>query len=165
MECQCFECRRHGCPCGLGDPALPVTVNMTIKQAQAIVEACDLAYRVAAGDWRDVAAFAQLTNKDADEACAMWGPVGQALSALSVMAFTGKTAENMHYGIGSDRLHAQITNGLAVAKSLQRALAYHRNPEGGWTVDFDEVMNWQRDGEPLPSVQIHPLQNKEEPDE
>jgi hypothetical protein len=136
------------------DKDLVVSVTMTVSQAQALIAASDLAYRVAAGDWREVSAFAALTNRDADTAGAHYGPISQILSALSVMTFTGKTHENMHYGILSDRLHPQIVQADVVAKSLRRAIAYHRNPEGGWSVCFDPVMNWQRNSEPLPVVKI-----------
>ena len=39
-----------------------------------------------------------------------------------------------------------------VNEVVRHALAWHRNPEGGWTVDFDTPMQWTK--EPLPKCRI-----------
>ena len=135
---------------------LTVTVRMTKAQADALVHACDLAYRVASGHWRVVAGYAGTHNTEAGDECSEFGHVGNMLELNKVPAFP-KLAPGAHYGITSKCLHPDIVRLDAVGKQVRRAMAFHRKPEGDpLSVSFDTTMNWQPEGEPLPEVEVKP---------
>jgi hypothetical protein len=58
---------------------------------------------------------------------------------------------NAYYGIFNREVgDGQVT--WDIYQVIRHAMAWHRNPNGGWTVDFDEPM--VASNEPLPSVTI-----------
>lgn len=136
---------------------LPVTLHLTHDQARALVDACDLAYRVASGQWRDVVRYAS-TNNSETIAYARKGirdcPVFAAIMAARALAMPDLNDDSAAYGIGCQVLHADIKRLNAVGEQVRRAMAYHRHPDGGMTVDFDETLNLQPAGEPLPECEV-----------
>ena len=135
---------------------LTVTVRMTKAQADALVPACDLAYRVASGHWRVVAGYAGTHNTEASDECLEFGDVGRQIEIAKMAAFP-RVSAGAHYGITSKCLDHDIVRLAAVGKQIRRAMAFHRKPEGDpMNVSFDETMNWQPEGEPLPEVEVKP---------
>lgn len=131
-----------------------VTMTLTAEQADALVRACDLAYRVASGQWRDVAQYAGDHNQRTEACCRFYGRTGDVLEAESRGAFL--LAPGSYHGIGSPDLTPDIARLHAVGHTLRHALAWHRYPEGGGTVDFDRPMSFQPASEPLPVVEVKP---------
>lgn len=136
---------------------MKVTLEMTEEQARALVAACDLAYRVASGDWRDIAHYAAANNTDHLPDTGHFGPVGNILAAASRFALKLPARnENAHYGIGAKELHADIARLHVVGHTVRHALAWHRHPEGGITVDFNRPMSFQPAGEAMPIAEVKP---------
>lgn len=140
---------------GAEDGRLIVTVHMTVRQADALIRACDLAYRVAAGQWRDLAEFVGQNNTLAFEEARMWGALGETLSSTAMLVFPDKGAGGS-YGILHPALHERIRHMDAVRSTLAHSLTQHPEAPPARPADQGPVFNWQQDGEPLPVVVIKP---------
>lgn len=58
-----------------------------------------------------------------------------------------------YYGITQPPCPVNATIVYDVFKSMECAIAWHINPEGGMTVDYDNPMHWYK-GLPLPEVKV-----------
>lgn len=118
---------------------------VTEKQVGVISRACELFSRIQMGQLNAVAFQALMgTVEDTERFCKL----RDGLEELQPLVWGFRHGGP---GIFSDKLPDEARIAWDVNQTLRRMLAYRRNPEGGWTVDFDTPMKSSRT-EPLPEI-------------
>lgn len=117
---------------------------MTENQARVLMRALDLYSRVRMGQFRTIS-YLFTPYREFD-----WTVVDYHLDATKRAIFP-ELDTNAYYGIFNDEV-GDAKNAWDIHQVVRHALAWHRNLEGGITVDFDEP--WATSDEPLPTIEL-----------
>ena len=126
---------------------MTITITLTEAQARAVAAACDLAGRVAMGQWRDVRYACHTAETDMDN-----------LDLVDDLLMTAKHLHmptlplNAYHGIRSPAIDVQAKRATDVGDVLRHAVAWAKTPTGGITVDFDPPRSISGDALPVATV-------------
>lgn len=115
---------------------LKYTLTMTEEQARITVAALDFWMRMRLGQWKELVGLC-LPYEQNVEYCDRRDEAE--LRLMSVRDFV--MPELPHNGSYSVYNFPETERAFNILKAVRSAIAWHNNPEGGWTVDFDRPMD------------------------
>jgi hypothetical protein len=121
-------------------------LEMDEEQAIIIEWALDLFSRVHMGQWAELATWANVSPDEVVEC-------GEVLDETAV-AFGVRPERNSFYGITSNEIHDRARVAWDIQQVVRHCVAWERNPEGGFTVEFDSPLCVS--GKQLPEMRKKP---------
>lgn len=127
-----------------------VVIECSMEQAALIGRACEFYMRVRNGQFSEIEWELRMNShkKMAEEID--WDEFKQRLFHARALLFP-EIPSNAHYGVGHDR---DGNMSWEMHEVIRHAIAWYRYPEGGYTVNFDEPMNWS--GKKMITCRIDP---------
>ena len=135
--------------------ATPYTLTITENQARLIAQALELVSRVQMGQWPEFIDW--LPHRHLFD----WHDLREKLQPVMSEHFRKAKPEGCqyaidgwgsHYGIYSEFIPDTARVAWDLQKVIQHRLAWDRNPEGGFTVDFDKPAHAGK--EPLAIIKL-----------
>ena len=116
-------------------------LTMTEEQARCVVGALDLAIRIKLGQWGQLVEHCMKWDYDKIEECCKRRDDAETilLMARDIVMPELRDMHSLHgsHGVYSGEERERLYNVLLAVRSC---LAWHKHPEGGYTVDFREPM-------------------------
>ena len=111
-------------------------LTMTEEQARCVVAALDLSMRIRLGQWNEIVWSCMELEPDADvdEWCKRRNEAEKILLDARKIVMPELTGAGHSYGVY--QMH-ETERAFNLLKAVRSCLAYHENPEGGITVNFD----------------------------
>ena len=139
------------------------SINLPESDADLLIRALDIYSRLRLGQWDKVTEHASDVEFDpkppAESTSSLWKVEDYtkrhkyrdvlARWAAEYIAFV----PNGSFGIASDAVEDDARIAYDMKEVLRHRLSWDRNPEGGWTVNFDKPMLWSKARVPLITFQ------------
>lgn len=112
-----------------------VKLDMTVAQAEVIIRALDLIGRLHMGQIDEIESVLRKLYKG--KMPFPGGDIKRLCDDIRFYAFP-ELERGSYYGIRSENVSDEARVGYDLIQVLRHAIAWHKRPEGGVTVDFDE---------------------------
>lgn len=115
---------------------MEITIRVNEKQAAIINRALDLYARIGAGQFREILFHPQFFSVDKGNAADELEKIASQLTGLPPYSY---------HGITSEKLCKQSKTAFWIHQHIRYVIAWARNPEGGYTVDFNKPEKFQEE--------------------
>lgn len=129
--------------------ATKYVLEMDEEQARITIAALDFWMRMKLGQWKELIELCMsLADCESVEKYLERGEKAEKFLLQARKEIMPELSDSLYHshGVYNSR---DTTQGFNILRAVRSCIAWHRNPEGGWTVDFDKPVSMH--GEALPT--------------